>query len=102
MFIQNTNKMKEDYQGPLSAEQREFLEYIIKAIRKDIETIIPKERVKHLLPMGHIYDKETKEFVWDIMEEIQMEIRGNIPEDVFATLRFDEINGSAMVDIYHV
>lgn len=64
-------------------------------IKKLLTRILPGERIKYSPPMKLVWD--TEEYNWSNVEEIQMLIR-NLPEDIFATLRFNEPN--LTVDIY--
>lgn len=69
----------------------------LEPIKSIIVSIAPGQRIKYQPPQELIWDGE--DYNWEYVEEIQMLIR-NLPEDIFATLRFDKPN--LTVDIYRL
>jgi hypothetical protein len=72
----------------------------LEPIKSLIDTIAPGQRIKYQPPQELIWDNDCcQDYYWEDVEEIQMLIR-NLPEDIFATLRFNKPN--LTVDIYRL
>jgi hypothetical protein len=66
----------------------------LQKIENYIKTITPGQRIEH-----HI-EKLISNDDWESIEEIQMLVRGNIPKDIFVTLRFEQ--NDFVVDFYRL
>ena len=73
-------------------------------IKRYLATIEPGQRIKYSLPSDLIIEKwdDHNEINWDIGEEIQMLVRGPIPNDIFVTLRFESNETEIIVDFYRL
>lgn len=71
----------------------------LEPIKSLLDTISPGQRIKYEPSQELIWDKDHEDYNWDNTEEIQMLIR-NLPEDIFATLRFNKPN--LTVDMYRL
>lgn len=76
------------------------LSQTLQNVRKKLLELSPGERVK-LFPPAEIIG-EPGSFEWDIIEEIQMEIRGILPENTFATLKFNDDETEFYIDMYRL
>ena len=71
-------------------------------VRNLLNKIQPGNRIKHVIPVEFIYEGD-EDFNWDIIEEIQMMVRGeDVPSDVFVTLRFSDLDQPFVVDVYRL
>ena len=71
----------------------------LEPIKSRLDAILPGQRIKYQPSQGLIWDDNLQDYYWEDVEEIQMLIR-NMPDDIFATLRFNRPN--LTVDIYRL
>ena len=80
------------------------LQTVLNDITHHLSTLVPEQRLSYKLPPSCVW--VDNEYEWDFIEEVQMFIRGNIPNNVFITLRFpDQPNSSnhdVTVDFYRI
>ena len=73
-----------------------------------IKTIAPGQRIKYQPSMEILkcpqdpLHPDSSDFDWDYVEEIQMKVRGQIPHDIFVTLRFDDDFNELIIDFYRL
>lgn len=70
-------------------------------IKDYLNSILPGQKIKHLVPSQVIWDNELNDYNWDFVEEIQMLARGTLSEDIFVTLRFNN-KPDLLVDMYRL
>jgi hypothetical protein len=56
------------------------------------------QRIKFYLPESY-YDHENNEVDWEKLEEIQMEFRGRLPDDMFCTIKCEDDDEKYFLDV---
>ena len=81
------------------------LDSVLSIIKEHLNTISPGQRIQYVPPQKLFWDDELNELNWDMVEEIQMFVRGPLEKDIFVTLRFDPSKSSEynlVIDIYRL
>jgi len=71
----------------------------LEPIKNILSTIAPGERIKYQPPQELTWVKDLQDYEWEYVEEFQMLAR-NLPDDIFATLRFNRPN--LTIDMYRL
>ena len=75
---------------------------VLDSLKKNLQVIQPGQRILYQPPDNLLKSGVSWDFDWDLVEEIQMFVRGDIPNDVFVTLRFDSDESQLIVDFYRL